>query len=81
MLWFVAKLLEVAGVGGFAFVQGHHQLVVGPRANPTEQVIHGGKARSAEQIVALNDLQVVDGLFKPGVQFSNGVVNVGFDRR
>jgi hypothetical protein len=76
---FDGKLLVVAGVSGFAFVEGQHQLAIGPRANASKQVVHGGKASSAEQPIALNHLQVMDGLFKSGVEFSNGVVNVGFD--
>ena len=65
-------------VCGFAVVDGRGEAAVGPRANPTEHAVHGRKAGEAEQLVALKDLQVLDGLFKSGVQFSNGVVDVGF---
>ena len=71
----------MAGVGGFALVQGHHELAVGPCPNPAENVIHGGQAGRAEQLIALEHLQVMDGLFQSGVQLRNGVVNVGLDRQ
>ena len=71
----------MASVGGFAFRQNGHGFTVGLRPNSTENAVHPGKTGSAKQMMALKRLQAVDGLFKSGIQFSNGVVDVGFDRR
>ncbi|MBZ5508224.1 MAG: hypothetical protein LAO78_22415 [Acidobacteriia bacterium] len=62
---FDGKLLEVGGVGGFAFVQGHDQLAIGTRVNATKNAVHVGQAGSAKQIVALQGVQVLDGLSSP----------------
>jgi hypothetical protein len=74
-------LAASAMVGSFALAEGGSYLPTGPSMNAAKGVVHFRQAGSAEQVVALERLQVLDGLFKSSVQFRNGLVDVGLDRR
>ena len=67
-------------VGSFALAKGGSYLPTGPSMNAAKDVVHFRQARGAEQVVTLKVLQVLDGLFKSGIQLRNGVVDVGLDR-
>jgi len=74
---FAAPRLKVRGIRVFAAAQHIHELAAGLGANHAYGILHGGKRVRAEKIDLLQIADVLHHLFKSGVQFGNGTVNVG----
>jgi len=71
----------MAGVRHLAVVDGHHEIPICLCSDAADQVVHGGDTVRGQETDSSNGLQVSDDLFKSAIQFSNGLVNVGFYRQ
>jgi hypothetical protein len=71
----------MAGIRHLAVVDGDHEIPICLCSDAADQVVHGGDTVRGQEADSANGLQVSDDLFKSAIQFSNGLVNLGFYRQ